>query len=109
MLPRLGITFIMKLTKESIKKLTLPPGKPDAIYFDDDLKGFGVRLRAGGKKTWIAQYRFGVKQKRITLGTVNKPSKVEPITATDIPLLGAAERRKWAERAIKRADPDDGA
>ena len=31
----------------------------------------------------------------------NSPSKVERITAADIPFLSADERRKWAERAIK--------
>jgi hypothetical protein len=30
-----------------------------------------------------------------------EPSKVERITAADIPFLSVDERRKWAERAIK--------
>src|SRR5262249_429662 len=42
------------------------------IYFDDDVRGFGIRLRSGGKRTWIAQYKFGGKQRRITLGDVRK-------------------------------------
>src|SRR5262249_34890302 len=42
------------------------------IIFDDDIKGFGIRLRAGGKKTWIVQYRIGNKQRRVTLGDVRK-------------------------------------
>ena len=32
------------------------------------MKGFGIRLRAGGKRTWIIQYRIGKLQKRKTLG-----------------------------------------
>ncbi|MCW6506968.1 site-specific integrase [Hyphomicrobiales bacterium BP6-180914] len=28
-----------------------------------------MRIRAGGKRTWVAQYRLGTKQRRITLGT----------------------------------------
>jgi integrase len=51
-------------------KLTLPAGKAETIVFDDGLPGFGVRLRAGGKRTWIVQYRIGSKQRRVTLGTV---------------------------------------
>jgi hypothetical protein len=31
----------------------------------------------------------------------SKPTKVERITAADIPFLSVDERRKWAERAIK--------
>jgi integrase len=60
----------MRLTRSNIARLTLPSGKSETIIFDDALPGFGVRLRAGGKRTWIAQYRLGLKQRRITLGTV---------------------------------------
>jgi len=61
----------MKLTKATIARLQLPAGKSDAIFFDDDVPGFGLRIRAGGKKTWILQYRVGKQQRRITLGAVN--------------------------------------
>jgi integrase len=60
----------MRLTKPNVAKLELPAGRAEAIIFDDSLKGFGVRIRAGGKRTWIVQYRVGTKQRRITLGTV---------------------------------------
>src|SRR5215203_5593751 len=60
----------MRLTRPNIARLALPSGKSEIIVFDDALPGFGVRLRAGGKRTWIAQYRLGAKQRRITLGTV---------------------------------------
>src|SRR5271157_5109374 len=60
----------MKLTQASGERLILPVGAGDKIFFDDDLPGFGLRLRDGGKRSWIAQYRIGVKQRRITIGTV---------------------------------------
>lgn len=60
----------MKLSKASVAKLCLPEGKSEILIFDEELAGFGVRIRAGGKRTWIAQYRFGSKQRRLTLGTV---------------------------------------
>jgi len=60
----------MKLTKASIARLGLPAGTRDKIFFDDDLPGFGLRFRDGGKRTWIAQYRVGAKQRRVTVGTV---------------------------------------
>jgi integrase len=60
----------MKLTKSTVAKLQVPPGKSELIAFDAELPGFGVRLRAGGKRTWIAQYRLGTKQRRMTLGTL---------------------------------------
>ena len=39
----------MKLTQPMISKLALPHGKSDAIFFDDDMPGLGLRLRSGGK------------------------------------------------------------
>jgi len=49
----------------------LPPGKSDAIYFDDKIPGFGVRLRAGGPQTWIYRLKFGPAQQRMGLGKVS--------------------------------------
>src|SRR5262249_25893757 len=62
----------MKLTKDTVAELKLEDGKADQIWFDDDLPGFGVRLRAGGKAVWIIQYRIGVQQRRETLGDIRK-------------------------------------
>lgn len=58
----------MKLTQPTINRLALPPGKSDAIFFDDDVPGLGLRLRGGGKRSWIFQYGIGAKQRRMTLG-----------------------------------------
>jgi integrase len=60
----------MKLTKATVAKVTLPAGKSEAIFFDDDLAGFGLRLRAAGSANWIVQYRVGARQRRMTFGSV---------------------------------------
>jgi hypothetical protein len=57
----------MKLTKP-IERLAVPPGKSEAIFFDDDVPGFGLRLRAGGSRTFIVQYALGGRQRRMTIG-----------------------------------------
>jgi integrase len=59
----------MRFTKPAIAGLALQQGKAELIAFDDDLPGFGIRLRAGGKRTWVVQYRVGRKQRRLTLGS----------------------------------------
>ena len=59
----------MRLNRLALAKYALPNGKAEVLIFDQDLPGFGLRVRAGGKRTWIAQYRVGAKQRRITLGT----------------------------------------
>jgi Arm DNA-binding domain len=64
----------VKLTQPNAIRQPLPPGKSDAIFFDDDLPGFGLRVRAGGKRTWIIQYRVGAKQRRLTIGSLDKLS-----------------------------------
>jgi integrase len=60
----------MRLTRANLAKISLPPRKAELIVFDDALPGFGLRIRAGGKRVWIAQYRIGAKQRRVTLGPV---------------------------------------
>ncbi|MEC5322753.1 tyrosine-type recombinase/integrase [Aurantimonas sp. A3-2-R12] len=60
----------MRLTGPNVSKLSLPDGKSEMIVFDDALPGFGVRMRSGGKRVWVAQYRVGSKQRRVTIGNV---------------------------------------
>src|SRR5262245_37386375 len=60
----------MRLTTATIKSLELPPGVGDKTYFDEDLPGFGVRLRLGGSRKWVVVYDFAGKTKKFTLGAV---------------------------------------
>jgi integrase len=59
----------VKLTEKTIPALTIPAGRSEAIFFDDDVVGFGLRLRAGGGRVWIFQYKTGSKHRRITIGS----------------------------------------
>jgi integrase len=58
----------VKLTESTIAKTVLAPGQAESIIFDDDLPGFGIRLRSGGSRTWLYQFKIGTKHRRITLG-----------------------------------------
>jgi integrase len=78
----------MRLTKANVAKLSIPNGKSELLVFDEALAGFGVRLRYGGKRTWIAQYRLGSKQRRLSLGSTET---VEP-----------EEARKRARAALSK-------
>jgi integrase len=60
---------VPKLSPRDIAALALPPGKSDVLYFDHAVPGLAVRLRAGGRKSWIFQYRIGNKQRRLSLGS----------------------------------------
>jgi integrase len=60
----------MRLNQKATAALALPEGKTESIIFDDDLPGFGVRVRIGGSRTWIFQYKLGARHRRVTLGSV---------------------------------------
>jgi integrase len=58
----------MELTPTTIRTLSLPEGKTDETFTDDDLPGLGLRIRAGGSKTWVYRYKLGARYRRVTLG-----------------------------------------
>ncbi len=65
----------MRLDQKAVARRSLPDGKRDVIYFDDDLAGFGLRLRASGgrlRRTWVAQYRAKGRTRRMKLGAAEK-------------------------------------
>ena len=65
--PRNGT--LMRLTATTAKSATLSPGKEDQVFFDDDLPGFGLRVRVSGAKSWIYQYAIAGRTKRVSLGS----------------------------------------
>src|SRR5215467_4842571 len=80
----------VKLTVKAADGEKLPAGKSDWIIFDDDIAGFGLRLREGGSRTWIYQYRIGKKQRRMVLGS-----------AKSVPLGLARENASKLEAKVK--------
>jgi integrase len=90
-----------KLTKTTVAALTLPRRKSELLVFDADLPGFGVRLREGGSKTWIFQYKLGSKHRRITLGRV---SALEPAAAREQASKLHAQTRLGQDPAGERAE-----
>ncbi len=82
----------MKLDGKAIAKCEAEAkadGKADVIHFDDDLAGFGLRLR-GGRKTWIAQYRAKGRTRRMKIGAAEK--------------VTAEEARKHAKKILARVE-----
>jgi len=56
----------VNLTKRIVERLE--PKAVDKIYFDDRLKGFGIRVAPTGRKAFIVQYRSGGRSRRYSLG-----------------------------------------
>ena len=61
----------MELTQAAVATLSLRPSQSELFVWDDDLKGFGIRIRAT-KRVWVIQYRYGTKQRRLTLADIDK-------------------------------------
>jgi len=83
----------MKLTAKTIAALTRPAGKTDCITWDEDLPGFGYRLRlgAGGKllKSWVCQYKRSGNSRRMTF---------------DASVLGAEQARAEARKVLAKVE-----
>lgn len=73
----------LRLNDEMVAELRCPEGKKDALFFDMNVKGFGVRVTASGLKVFLYQYRVGSKVRRHKLG--------------DFPNTTSAKARRLAE------------
>ena len=64
----------MKLINGAIKQIDTG-GKPDHIEWDDELKGFGLRIRqgkGGARRSYIVQYKVGALNRRMVIGDADK-------------------------------------
>jgi integrase len=80
----------VKLTLKSVGDAQLPAGTTDTVFWDDDIKGFGLRVRQGGNRTWIYRYRLGKKQFSISLGN-----------AKSVPLVTARQNAAQCEAKVR--------
>jgi integrase len=71
----------VKLTAANIRTLKLPLGETDRVYFDEDLPGFGLRVRASGVHSWMIQYAIAGRTRRLVLGllTALDPGKARAL------------------------------
>ncbi len=72
------------LTDRRVRALGVGPTQID--YWDTNMRGFGVRISAQGRKSWVLRYRTNGRQRRLTLGT--------------FPSLGLAAARVAARSAL---------
>lgn len=57
----------MKLTKKAVEAVP-PPDRSASFFWDDDLRGFGLRVTPTGVRSYIVQGRVNGKTRRVTLG-----------------------------------------
>jgi integrase len=99
----------MKLTETKVRELVCPVGKKDALFFDDMLAGFGIRVGANGTRTFIAQYTLGGVKRRMPFGQFGdaKEGKLTVAKARSraMAILGAVQEKRdpFAEEKAKIA------
>ena len=97
-----------KVTKRGVDKLE-PDGNAEAVLWDTELKGFGIRARSGGSKSYILHYRAGAGRtaplRKITIGKHGSPWTPDSARAEAKRLLGdvAAGRDPARDRQQDRA------
>jgi integrase len=96
----------MKLTQRRIDDLECPPGKKDALVFDDEQRGLGVRVTASGK-SYLAQYTIAGTKRRVPLGSCSAISLAKAREAVQAMLGDVAKGRDPAadrKEAVRKAE-----
>src|SRR5829696_3918046 len=88
---------VCKLTKRTIDALPCPADR-DTIWWDDDLKGFGLKITPAGRRTFLVQYRPAGDRRNPRKYTIGEYGSVTPYQAR------VEAQRVLAERAAGR-DP----
>jgi hypothetical protein len=99
-----------KLTKRFVDDLRVSTGQ-EAVYWDDNLPGFGIRVKSSGVKSFLVQYRnANGRSRRLTLGrygvlTNEEARKQARKTLADVARgLDPAEIRQADRHALTMAE-----
>jgi integrase len=100
-----------KITKRSVDALTRAADGKEAVLWDSELKGFGVRVQRGGAKSYILHYRAGTGRgaplRKLTIGRHGSPWAPETARREAKRLLGLVETGidPAAEKIARQAAP----
>jgi integrase len=97
-------------TIAALKALKLPEGKLDAIAWDPEVPGFGLRLRQaveGDLRAWVYQYRFHGRSRRYLIAKLDEISPAEALAqAKDLRAKVRLGCDPQQEREDKRREHD---
>ncbi|MEN5278805.1 site-specific integrase [Brucella sp. TWI432] len=86
----------MKLTKRTVDGIV--PTSKDTLYWDEEIKGFGVKVTPAGKKIFVLQSRLNGSLKRFTIGAFGAPWSAD--AARD-------EAKRLLGEIVKGVDPHE--
>ena len=91
------MTAHIKITKRAVDRLQ--GDGAEKFYWDDDLPGFGVRIRSSGRKYYVVQFRADGRLRRITLG---RHGAVPTETARRRAMAAISEAKGGGDPAVAR-------
>src|SRR4051794_35014477 len=100
-----------KITKRSVDALRAQGDGAEAVLWDSELKGFGIRVQRGGAKSYILHYRVGTGRgaplRKLTIGRHGSPWTAETARSEAKRLLGMVEggADPAAEKITRREAP----
>ncbi|MCF3947352.1 site-specific integrase [Acidiphilium iwatense] len=93
-----------KITKRSVDGAA--PGEQEYFIWDEELKGFGLRVYPSGRKMYLAQFRAGGRVRRVNVGLhgaiTAEDARTEAIKHLSVVRLGGDPA---AERDRRKASP----
>ena len=87
----------IKITKRAIDRIESDGS--DRFYWDRELPGFGLRVRASGRKFYVTQFRANGRLRRMTLGPV---TAISPEKARRRAMALLSEAKAGGDPALKR-------
>ena len=92
-----------RITKRTVDQLS--PSSRDAILWDGEVRGFGVRCRHSGAKHYVLKMRVGGRQRWLTIGRHGSPWTPDSARRDALRLLGlrAAGQDPASERDHQKA------
>ena len=92
-----------KFVEGFAEKIIIPPGARDALVFDTEVRGFGIRKYADGKAFYIVKFSHQGKQRRQSLGEVTRGNlRAMRLLASDAKAQARQGRDILAERQAAR-------
>ena len=94
-----------KLTKRTVEALRPEPGR-DVFAWDNELRGFGLRLRSTGAGSYVIQYRNSEgRSRRMTLGSLHvlTPDEARSLARDKLGSVCKGEDPAEQRKAVRRA------
>lgn len=93
-------------TRQRVDEATCPPGKSQALFWDTEQPGLGLRVTPGGAKSFIFEAKLGRQTIRMTIGPASMPIRAPKDRRGNPTAAGAnTEAARLAALVARGIDP----